>query len=93
MEALSYLDMASTNLVTAMWIFFGLNPGLHSVVITDGAGCLAGEAVFTVLDPENIDLDIEVSPISCITGGVINVIATGGTGDYTYTWDPVFPDR
>ena len=70
-----------------------LSPGIHSIVITDGAGCLVGEAIFTVLDPENIDLDIEVTPISCISGGVINVIASGGTGNYTYNWDPVFPDQ
>lgn len=70
-----------------------LNPGLHSIIITDGAGCLVGEAVFTVLDSENIDLDIELTPISCIAGGIIEVMASGGSGGYTYTWDPVFPDQ
>ena len=70
-----------------------LSPGEHCIVITDGAGCIVGESCFSVLDPENIDLDIEVTPISCITGGVINVIASGGTGAYTFTWDPVFPDQ
>ncbi len=70
-----------------------LSPGEHCIVVTDGAGCIVGESCFTILDPENIDLDIEITPISCITGGIINVIASGGTGGYTYQWDPIFPDQ
>jgi len=68
----------------------GLSSGMYSVIITDLNGC-------TLSDSVNISQPIAAlsanassqQQVSCFGGanGVVNVIATGGTGPYSYQWN------
>ncbi len=68
----------------------GLCAGVHEVSVRDGNGC---ETVAEVLitEPQPIDLFSSiVINTSCATScdGNITLIATGGSGDYSYQWTP-----
>ncbi len=64
-----------------------LSSGLHTVKVTDGNGCseLVTDQI-TIIPNAIISAPIKVQP-SCaiIPDGEIHVIATNGSGDYTYT--------
>ncbi len=66
-----------------------LCPGVHSVLITDDAGCVL-VVDFTIDDPGDILLSLQVLPASCpnVCDGSAGVIASGGTPPFTYVWAP-----
>lgn len=64
-----------------------LSPGAQSVTVTDANGCF--EIIdFEILAPEAIDLNLSTTLVSCFGGadGSATVIASGGSGPYSYQW-------
>lgn len=65
-------------------VFEGLDPGTYQVTVKDGYGCSA--ATQTVIVMEDLNAGIDVTHIAC-TAGSIKVTATGGDGNYLYSFD------
>ncbi len=64
-----------------------LNAGDYVVTITDQNGCSI-ENSFTIIAPEDIAIAFTVDSISCVNAtGSATVVATGGTGDFSYLWN------
>jgi hypothetical protein len=66
-----------------------LLPGAYTVVVTDAMGCAQ---TATVEIPSRIPLSVNVvtEPASCQKLGRAKVIATGGSGNYWYSWSCIF---
>ena len=66
----------------------GLSAGNYAVTVTDDNDCIFITQV-EVPQPEVIALEAEITPVNCINGndGEVTIIATGGSGVYTYEWD------
>jgi gliding motility-associated-like protein len=65
-----------------------LPAGTYTVVVTDNLGCTADVQV-VINQPDAISLTTSSNPSSCATpDGSAEVIATGGSGSYTYSWSP-----
>jgi len=65
----------------------GLSAGTYTVTVT-ASGC-SSTATATVNEPTVIGLSTSSTPSSCTTPtGSATVVATGGTGGYTYSWAP-----
>ncbi len=62
-----------------------LGAGEYSILVMDANGCIAGGATFEIIEPEELEVEFSISE-GCFDNGMINVIATGGTGNYTYDW-------
>jgi gliding motility-associated-like protein len=66
----------------------GLSPGNYTVTVTDAAGCVAFEEV-TIGEPIPISLSGMPTDSDCgLNNGSIDLMVTGGTGAYAYTWLP-----
>ncbi len=80
-------DPGSTNTATVS----GINPGNYTVTVTDNNGCSTIESILiTAKAPLVLDSFI-ITQVSCFQGsdGQLNVVATGGSGIYSYLWsDP-----
>ncbi len=65
----------------------GLCGGDYSVTITDESNCEIIET-FTVVEPDQINLTFTLVPLSGLgnNDGEIEVLVTGGTGNYMYNW-------
>jgi len=65
----------------------GLAAGNYSIVVTDALGC-KGSASFTVNQPDPLSLDYTSVNVNCFDGttGSIDLIVSGGTSGYHYTW-------
>ena len=65
----------------------GLFAGTYRVTITDAHGCTYN-TLTTVQQPGPLTLGANTTPVSCYNGsnGAIDLIVTGGTAPYTYTW-------
>ena len=65
----------------------GLAAGNHQVTVTDALGCFV-TSNFTLNNPPSISLTTSSTPANCFatTTGTATVVATGGTGSYTYLW-------
>ncbi|OQA96670.1 MAG: hypothetical protein BWY22_01629 [Bacteroidetes bacterium ADurb.Bin217] len=64
----------------------GLFPGLYSVNAYDARGCLASE-VFTITEPEKIDVQLQVTHTECNSQtGAIATSVIGGTAPYEFEW-------
>ncbi len=65
----------------------GLDGGTYSVTVTDQNNC-SEEITVEVVENAALDLMISGTDISCFNGddGTATVVASGGTGDYTYEW-------
>ncbi len=64
-----------------------LSAGSHSVTVTDAAGCSKTGAV-TITQSQGPNASaILVQAATCLTGGIANATATGGTTPYTFKWD------
>ncbi len=68
---------------------FGLIPGSYTLNITDANGCPA--TCSFIITFQNCNLSLQQStviPVSCFAGndGFIEVLVTGGTGNYSYAW-------
>ena len=60
--------------------------GNYCVVVLDGNGCIAGEACFEVLDPEQIEINFQLTNATCNDPGGITTMAFGGTGFLLFDW-------
>ncbi|MFT4761296.1 MAG: hypothetical protein ACI9LN_003278 [Saprospiraceae bacterium] len=67
-------------------IFENLPAGNYEVVVSSGGGCSATIPV-TIEQPEQLVFDIAATSLLCagVEDGSLQIIATGGTGDYSYT--------
>ncbi|MBE8728306.1 T9SS type A sorting domain-containing protein [Flavobacterium hungaricum] len=69
----------------------GLTAGTYSVTITDANGCPRAITGIVVGQPAAaVDGTVSTTAASCNGGsnGTATVVATGGTGAYTYVWSP-----
>lgn len=66
----------------------GLSAGTYTVMVTDMNACLQTQTV-TITEPPAITTTLSSTPSSCgNNSGTASVIASGGTGSYTYLWNP-----
>lgn len=67
----------------------GLGLGNYAVTITNGIGCTSTTSA-TIIQPSPIALASSISNVTCNGGsnGSVSLTATGGTGPYTYLWQP-----
>lgn len=66
----------------------GLGPGVYTVTVADSSGCYTATTT-TVSSPADIALSYTTTAASCGgSNGSATIIASGGTGAYTYTWAP-----
>ena len=65
-----------------------LTPGMHSLEIIDANGC-SDKYEYEFTDPDSIWLNLNVidESVPGAKDGSINVLASGGAGDFTYQWD------
>ena len=72
----------------------GLTAGTYTVSVTDGVGCqLVQEIIIT--EPAALTASALPTSISCngANDGVLNIIPSGGTGIYTYSWTPAVSEQ
>ncbi|MEN0008634.1 MBG domain-containing protein [Flavobacterium nitrogenifigens] len=67
----------------------GLSPNTYTVTVTDENGCFVTKSV-QIIEPTVLSVSDSHTNVSCNGGnnGTASVIATGGTGAYTYSWSP-----
>lgn len=67
----------------------GLCPGNFTGLITDANGCTTSQSV-TITQPSAITASVTTVNASCAGGcdGSASVLPSGGTGSYTYSWNP-----
>ncbi|MFK7806630.1 MAG: CotH kinase family protein, partial [Saprospiraceae bacterium] len=65
-----------------------LSEGIYNITITDANNCTYEEQI-EISQPSAIALDVELAPVSCFDGenGAITVSASGGNGNYQFSWD------
>lgn len=63
-----------------------LSAGTYCMVVMDGNGCFAGEECFEVVNPEQLEINLQVTDSTCDSLGNISILATGGTGTLTFDW-------
>ncbi len=66
-----------------------LRPGTYTATIKDATGCSIVES-FTIIEPQPIILDANVSPVvDCNNpnSGAIDLLVSGGTAPFTFTWN------
>jgi len=66
----------------------GLSAGQYTATITDSYDCEV-EAVFNLVDPQPLSFDPSITNVTCngLSNGAISANPSGGTGNYTITWD------
>jgi gliding motility-associated-like protein len=65
-----------------------LSAGTYGIQVTDNSGCIGTTSV-SITEPTQIIITETIIPSSCTTdNGSVSVVVTGGTGPYTYTWNP-----
>ncbi|UPZ14814.1 T9SS type A sorting domain-containing protein [Flavobacterium humidisoli] len=67
----------------------GLAPDTYTVTVTDSNGCFITESV-QITEPTTLSATDTQTNVSCNGGndGMASVIASGGTGNYSYIWAP-----
>ncbi len=76
---------AETNEIT------GLDGGMYYLTVTDSLGCIVKDSV-EIVQPDALVLAIDSIAHNLCYGdsnGVVRVLVTGGTGNYTYSWNTV----
>lgn len=65
----------------------GLCAGTYTVTVTDDNNCTS-QASVTIDEPDEIDIAETITDVTCFTGtnGAIDVVVTGGTPFYVYSW-------
>lgn len=65
-----------------------LTPGVYTVVTTNASGCTSSNSI-TISQPTVINLAMSSTQTACgSSSGTASVVASGGTGAYTYSWSP-----
>ena len=79
----SHLAQTTPNVVN-------LPAGLHSIVITDAAGCIASASVNITQPTQLVGAISNVSNVTCagLNNGTATMLLNGGTPTYNYTWTP-----
>ncbi len=62
-----------------------LGAGQYCIEVRDANGCVAGGDCFEITEPEKLEVGFSISG-ACADNGAIDVIVTGGTGNYTFDW-------
>ena len=65
-----------------------LPPGIYSVAISDGTGCIINKT-FVLLDPQELVVSASLTnAFDCINAnsGAINLLVSGGTAPFAYQW-------
>ena len=67
----------------------GLSPNTYTVTVTDSNGCFT-TATVSITEPTQLSATDSQTNVSCKDGndGTASVVATGGTGNYSYLWAP-----
>ena len=65
-----------------------LAAGNYCLILNDGNGCLAGEACFTIEEPDSLLLWFTVTP-ACENSGSVDLEIFGGTPPYIVDWDDI----
>ncbi len=67
----------------------GLEPGSYTVTASDQGGCTIS-ATYTVTESDALSVTVDASAFICFGGtdGTATAVVTGGTGTYTYVWNP-----
>ncbi|WP_427873899.1 MBG domain-containing protein [Flavobacterium sp. MMS24-S5] len=67
----------------------GLSPNTYSVTVTDANGCFITETL-QITEPTALSATNTQTNVSCNGGnnGTASVVASGGTGNYSYLWAP-----
>ncbi len=67
----------------------GLTPGSYTVLVTDNLGCSSTDN-WTITEPQSIAGNGAATDVDCSnsTLGSVTLNATGGSGNYTYSWTP-----
>lgn len=67
----------------------GLAAGSYTLTVTDANGCSGASTPVVVADAVAISTTISATPASSNTSadGTASVVATGGAGNFTYSWD------
>ena len=65
-----------------------LSAGTYHVTVTDKNGCTAVSSVIITQPASAVSVTEDITDVSCYGGanGTITIVATGGTGPYTYNW-------
>ncbi len=66
----------------------GLEAGTYTITVTDDTTNCTATANITITNPPLLTATANVSPITCVGDGSVEVIAAGGWGSYTYTLTP-----
>ncbi len=67
----------------------GLSAGTYFVTITDSTNCVSVKIIEVEEIPSIVvDYIINTSPDCNLANGSVSITASGGSGNYTYTWDP-----
>lgn len=79
----SYLAQTTQNVTN-------LPAGLHSITITDGAGCISTASVNITQPPILASAISNVTMVTCSgsNNGTATMLLNGGTPGYSYTWTP-----
>lgn len=65
-----------------------IGAGNYAYRVLDADGC-RDTLFFTINEPDSLKINPVVVQPNCTTTGSITVAPNGGTGSYSYTWDPV----
>lgn len=70
------------------WYAANLGAGLYNVAVTDAHGCIENHQI-TITDPAPVTAQFIIADVNCFGGsdGGITVVASGGSGLYSYAWD------
>jgi hypothetical protein len=66
-----------------------ISAGIYGVTVTDAAGCQVSSSTISIQELPQIDINFDVTDISCSDQniGIISTMVTGGSGPYTYFWN------
>lgn len=81
--ALSWSDGSTAGLIRN-----NLSPGTYTATISDGTPCFIVRT-FTIIQPQPLVLSANITnPLDCViaNGGAINLIVSGGTGPFNFSW-------
>ncbi|GAA0565074.1 hypothetical protein GCM10009415_54680 [Chitinophaga japonensis] len=67
----------------------GLSTGIYKVIITDWNGITRESAPFHLVEPEQLQVQLQTRAVSCHGGddGFVKSTVTGGTLPYTWSWN------